>query len=80
MDKEKIRAFVFAALKKRKVDKVFGDDDSLLLSGALDSLFLVDLLLFLEKEFPQIPLRMELLGNEELDTINKIAQVLVKYA
>ncbi len=75
---EKIKKFVLEELKKRKVTEPITDDTSLILSEKLDSLFIVDLILFLETEFTELSMKIEDIKKEEIDTLNKIYALVVR--
>lgn len=49
--RSEVRAFISAALEKRGDTKSFSDNESLFLSGRLDSFNMVNLVMFLEKTY-----------------------------
>jgi acyl carrier protein len=68
--KQMIREFLQILLKQKMDTRPFGDDTSLILSGRLDSIDTVELVLFLETAFG-----MKFgagLHREQLDTVNTI--------
>ena len=65
--KEKVKQF----LKKRKNVNI-NDDDDLFKSGFVDSLFALQLILFLEKEF-NIKISNKDISEENFRTLNNIA-------
>ena len=71
-EKEKLREFVREQLRFSKKDVDFSDDTQLLTSRMLDSLALVDLVLFLEENYPNVKIEMEKIKREDFDSINKI--------
>jgi len=50
-ERSEVRAFISAALEKRGDTKSFSDNESLFLSGRLDSFNMVNLVMFLEKTY-----------------------------
>jgi len=75
---EKIKSFVLEELKKRKITEPITDDTSLVLSEKLDSLFIVDLILFLETEFTELSMKIEDIKKEEIDTLSKIYALVIR--
>ena len=69
--KQMIREFVQNLLTQKRDTRPFGDDSSLILSGRMDSIDTVELVLFLETAFG---LRFGGGGllREQLDTVNTI--------
>lgn len=74
----KIREFIESELKNRGKAINLTPDTSLLLSNLLDSLFVVDLVLFLEDLFPDQSKKMGAATKEDLDTLKKISQFIAK--
>lgn len=71
-EKEKLREFVREQLQFSKKEMDFNDDTELLSSRMLDSLALVDLVLFLEENYPNVKIEMDKIKREDFDSINKI--------
>lgn len=69
--KEKIRQFIIETLRRNAQSIEFSDDDSLIKSHRLDSLDVVDLLLFMEEEYGIPPSTAED-DFTVLDTLNLI--------
>ncbi len=69
--KEKVTKFIVETLRRNGQDTEFSDDDSLIKSSRLDSLDVVDLLLFIEEQYHIPP---SLLGDDltVIDTLNLI--------
>jgi acyl carrier protein len=74
-DRLKIRAFVEDLLGERDDRAAFGDSESLIKAGRLDSLAVVKLVTFLEAEFEVDFARVEF-DPERLDTVAEIAAVI----
>jgi acyl carrier protein len=70
--KQALRDFLTVQAKK---ETAIGDDDSLLVSKLLDSLRVVELVVFLEKEY-HVTFDAEELHPDNLDTINSIVRLL----
>jgi acyl carrier protein len=66
-----IRAFIVENLFLGD-DTLFGDDDSLLEAGALDSTAVMELVAFLEKSF-SIQIDNNEISPENFETVNRIA-------
>lgn len=78
MDTRKIlREFVVKELnrQRRGSGDNWGDGDSLFLSKATDSLFFVDLILFLESRF-SLKLSSAEIAKEDLDSIDKMVALI----
>jgi acyl carrier protein len=69
--KQMIREFVKNLLTQKKDTKPLGDDSSLILSGRMDSIDTVELVLFLETAFG-LKFGSGSLRREQLDTVNTI--------
>lgn len=72
----RILGFIKKELRNRSKSPEVGIDTSILASGLLDSLFLIDLILFLEEEFPD---RIDAIGKAkraDLDSVQKMIQYL----
>ena len=70
--RERIREHLIGMLREKEdYDEPLGDGDSLVLSGRLSSLDVVDLLTFLEDEldFEMDPRRFDLANFDSVDTI-----------
>jgi acyl carrier protein len=67
--KRMIREFVQNLLTQKKDTKPFGDDSSLILSGRMDSIDTVELVLFLETAFG-LKFGSAGLRREQIDTVN----------
>lgn len=65
--KNKIREFLSRALRGRQL----GDDENMFNLGIVHSLFVMQIILFIEKEF-SIELEPEQLELSQLSTVNKI--------
>ena len=76
--KESIRKFVKEQLEFADKSTDIDDDTPLITSGLLDSLILVDLLLFLETQFVGKKIELENIKLDEVDTINKIEKFMDK--
>ena len=50
-DREAVRTFLDALLRRRNDTNPFGDDESLVLSGRLDSIDVIEIVAFLESEY-----------------------------
>lgn len=70
--KQKIRDFVRTELDARKKKVDLKDQTPLITSGLLDSLFIVDFILFLEELDPNHKLDLTSMKRENLDTLEKI--------
>lgn len=68
--KQMIREFLQNLLTQKKDTKPFSDDTSLILSGRLDSIDTVELVLFLETTFGMK--FGSVLHRDQLDTVNSI--------
>ena len=77
--KESIRAFVAEKREEAGIRHETGDDDSLIDSGMLDSLTILELISFLDRNFSVIPAEDELDPNN-FDTINRIYNFILKKA
>ncbi|MGB9836075.1 MAG: acyl carrier protein [Candidatus Saccharicenans sp.] len=71
MIKEQIKKFLREKFFLNSTEE-FDDDQSLLESGAVDSLGILEIVSFLENQF-QLEVRDEELTSANLDSINKIA-------
>jgi acyl carrier protein len=69
--KDRVRGFIVGELMHEDTQTAVGDDDSLLERGILDSLGLVRLLTFLEKEY-RIVVPDEEVIPDHFETINAI--------
>ena len=69
--KEKIRAFVRAMLEDRGEDPQVTDEDSLVLSGLLESLAVMEIVVFMEGEFG-VDFSEGEFDQNKFDTINSI--------
>jgi acyl carrier protein len=72
IEKQAIRDFLSKIASK---NIAIGDNDSLLATRVLDSLKMVELIVFLENEY-KVSLESEELTPENLDTVNSIASLL----
>jgi acyl carrier protein len=72
IEKQAIRDFLSGIASK---NIAIGDNDSLLATRVLDSLKMVELIVFLENEY-KLSLESDELTPENLDTINSIASLL----
>lgn len=77
-DKEKIRNFVQLQLSYSQINIELTDDTPLLTSGLLDSLIMVDLVLFFEESFPDSQLTFDSIKKDDIDTINQIYHLVQK--
>lgn len=73
-----VRAFVQGMLKERNDEAAVGDDASLFLSGRLDSLAAVNLVMFLEQEFGVdfVEIGLDL---ERVDSVSAIVELIHDY-
>ena len=71
--KRKIRTFIGAAIKGHELQ----DDDDIFSSGFINSLFAVQLVLFVEEEF-QITIENEDLELENFRSVNAITQLVMR--
>lgn len=69
--KQMIREFVRNLLTQKKDTRPFGDDTSLILSGRMDSIDTVELVLFLETAFG-LKFGSGGLRRDQLDTVNTL--------
>jgi methoxymalonate biosynthesis acyl carrier protein len=69
--KEKLRAF----LGRHIGDRVIGDDEGIFAAGFVNSMFAMQIVLFLEKSF-QIAIANEDLEIKNFQTINAMAQLI----
>lgn len=69
---KEIFEFIQKELKNRSKNINIQGDTLLLTSNLLDSLFLVDLILFLETQFPEKSNLLQKAKKQDLDSINKI--------
>ena len=74
-DRLKIRAFIQTLLDEHDDHAAFGDSESLIKAGRLDSLAVVQLVTFLETDFDVDFARVEF-DPERLDTVAEIAEVI----
>lgn len=74
MKKEKIINYINELLKENNFNRPIGLDDSLFLSGLLDSLNMTCLIVFLETEF-DVDFSVVGFDVEEIDTINLISNL-----
>lgn len=74
-DRIKIRAFLEQLLREHDDHAAFGDAESLIKTGRLDSLAVVKLVMFLEAEFAVDFARIEF-GPQRFDTVEEIAGVI----
>ena len=72
--KEKIYAFIRTMLEERGEEPQVGDNDSLVLSGLLDSLAIMEIVVFMEEEFGMDFSEFEFDQNK-FDTINSIYSI-----
>lgn len=70
--KAKIRSFIIETFLFDAADAEFGDDESLLDSGIIDSTGVLELVSFIEEEF-DIEVKDEELIPENLDSLDKLA-------
>lgn len=68
IDKQVLREFLTNMVKERQI----GDDDSLLVAKLLDSLKIIELVVFLESRF-NVTFENDEVSPENLDSINAIA-------
>ncbi|MBF0502285.1 MAG: acyl carrier protein [Candidatus Riflebacteria bacterium] len=73
--KEKIRHFLQEILTRKGDSESFADDDSLLLGGRIDSLNILEIVGFLEKEFGYDLSEQEFDPNN-FDSVETIAQLI----
>lgn len=76
-DRLKIRAFLEELLAEHDDRAPFGDDDSLVTSGRLDSYAVVKIVLFLESEFGVDFARVEF-DPQRFDTVSEIAAIIAE--
>lgn len=76
-DRLKIRAFLEELLAEHDDRASFGDDDSLVTSGRLDSYAVVKIVLFLESEFGVDFARVEF-DPQRFDTVSEIAAIIAE--
>ena len=69
---DKLRSYLREALQQHGDKQELADDDSLFLSGRLDSFSMMNLVLFLENSFSLTFSHMEF-DVEKVDTLNAIA-------
>lgn len=74
-DRMKVRAFIEQLLGEHDDHAAFGDTESLIKAGRLDSLAVVNLVTFLEAEFAVDFARVEF-DPERFDTVAEIAAVI----
>jgi len=77
-DRIKIRAFVEALLGEHDDHKAFGDDESLIKAGRIDSLSVTKLVMFLESDFAVDFDRIEF-DPQRLDSVAEIAAVIEEW-
>jgi acyl carrier protein len=76
-DRLKIRTFVEALLREHDDRAPFGDGDSLIRTGRLDSLAVVNLVTFLESDFAVDFARVEF-DPQRFDTVDEIAAMIAE--
>jgi acyl carrier protein len=76
-DRLKIRAFVETLLAEHDDRAPFGDGDSLIRTGRLDSLAVVNLVTFLESDFAVDFARVEF-DPQRFDTVDEIAAMIAE--
>ena len=76
-DRLKIRAFVEALLREHDDRAPFGDADSLIRTGRLDSLAVVNLVTFLESDFAVDFAKVEF-DPHRFDTVDEIAAMIAE--
>ena len=74
-DRKKIRSFIAALLSARGQNSAFTDDEELVQSGRLDSMALIELVVFLEDNFELESLRGSFTA-ETLGSAGKVIQLL----
>ena len=70
--KEKVQEFIKKECERRNILTEIAPEAELFKSRIFDSLFIVDLILFLETSIPMSRQKKELLKIENIDTIEKI--------
>lgn len=75
--REQIRSFVAKELNRRPSSgaDTFSDSDSLLLSKKTDSLFFIDLIVFLETNF-SLQLNSSEIEKDDLDSVDKMVALI----
>jgi acyl carrier protein len=74
---EETRATIRAFLGERLGTAALGDDQDLLASGLVNSLFALELVLFVEEEFA-IKIENQDLERDNFKTINSLAQLIAR--
>jgi acyl carrier protein len=73
--KEKIREFMLTEFKSAGFNEAIGNDESLIVTGILDSLSILKLISFMDEEF-KVELGEDDLNPVKLDSIDKIAMMI----
>jgi len=76
--KDKVRKFIEDALAEAGQDKTVDDDTSLIVSGLLESLMVVSLIVFAESEF-HIDFSGIFFDQNMFDSINEITEFIEKH-
>ncbi len=71
---EKIRKFIASILQRKGDSEPFSDDDSLLLVGRIDSLNVLEIVGFLEREF-NYDVSEDLFNQENFDSVESISSL-----
>jgi len=74
-EREDVRAFLTKLLSRKDDPKPFADDESLVLSGRLDSVDVLDVVVFLEKRYG-FALDPAEFDPGRLDSVDRIADLL----
>ena len=77
-DRVRIRAFLQQLLAERDDDKPFGDAESLIKGGRVDSLAVTEVVMFLEKTFGVDFTKIEF-DPERFDTVSAIEALVVDW-
>lgn len=73
--REKIRSFIASILVRKGDPEPFEDDDSLLLVGRIDSLNVLEIVGFLEREF-NYDVSEDLFNQDNFDSVASIAELI----
>jgi acyl carrier protein len=73
--RDKLRQFLAAILARKGDNEPFADEDSLLLAGRIDSLNVLEIVAFLEKEFAY-DIENEVFDPGQFDSLESILQLL----
>lgn len=71
-----IENFIRTLIAENIKDASFTNDTDLLENGLVDSLFIIDLVLFLEKEFLNHQISLKRYSKNDFNTINKCIEIL----